>query len=245
MASPVKTYQREMHDNLGYFATWLPNEPVHVGDVGVIERGRFRRVASLKELGIAFNTEVGSSTQDVQYASTQGTTIKTAGGAAVAELAKAAVTITFSESGAFVFSAAALTAQRIKDRVVMGEQVVQAYRDGKWKKEWLLVEAVQVADAATIVVSQDQSSEIVLAAKLDAPVPSIALSDPKLNLSVASIRGRLAHVVGERNLRPLYSCFRIHDSIFGPPALKAVRGAAPADNAIPLQRAELRDLLES
>ena len=36
MASPVKTYQSEMHDKLGFFATWLPGDHVELGDVGVL-----------------------------------------------------------------------------------------------------------------------------------------------------------------------------------------------------------------
>jgi hypothetical protein len=52
MASPVKLYQQEMHSNLGFFANWLPGDPIEVGDVGVLESGRFRRVVSLEDLGI-------------------------------------------------------------------------------------------------------------------------------------------------------------------------------------------------
>jgi len=52
MASPVKLYQQEMHSNLGFFATWLPASILELGDFGVLEAGRFRKMGSLKELGI-------------------------------------------------------------------------------------------------------------------------------------------------------------------------------------------------
>ena len=39
---PVRTYREEMHGNLGFFASWLPADPVDVGDIGVLEGGRFR-----------------------------------------------------------------------------------------------------------------------------------------------------------------------------------------------------------
>ncbi len=49
MASPVNLYHREMHDRFGFLATWLPGDS---GDVGSLIGGRFRKVASLEELGI-------------------------------------------------------------------------------------------------------------------------------------------------------------------------------------------------
>ena len=41
MASPVKRYQQEMHNNLGFFATWLPSTAIALGDIGVLQSGRF------------------------------------------------------------------------------------------------------------------------------------------------------------------------------------------------------------
>jgi len=37
MSSPVKLYLKEMHNNVGYFATWLPANTVKLGDFGVVE----------------------------------------------------------------------------------------------------------------------------------------------------------------------------------------------------------------
>ena len=34
MVSPVQRYQREMHDNIGFFATWLPGDLLELGDIG-------------------------------------------------------------------------------------------------------------------------------------------------------------------------------------------------------------------
>lgn len=34
MASPVQRYQQEMHENIGFFATWLPGDLLELGDIG-------------------------------------------------------------------------------------------------------------------------------------------------------------------------------------------------------------------
>src|SRR5262245_41328195 len=99
MASPVKTYQSEMHNNLGFYATWLPGEAVSVGDVGVLENGRFRRLSSLAELGIRAVTAPSGTLVDVQYTSTHGTSISTTAGAN-AQVASGQVTIDFKNAGA-------------------------------------------------------------------------------------------------------------------------------------------------
>src|SRR5204863_7490881 len=103
MASPVKLYQREMHDNLGFFPTWLPGDRIQIGDAGVFEGGRFRRTASIAELGIVYDVSIGAATQNVQYTSTQGTSIGTKAGAAGA-LAQGEIRIELSRDGAFLFA---------------------------------------------------------------------------------------------------------------------------------------------
>ena len=52
MPSPVQRYQREMHENIGFYATWLPGDPMELGDVGIPSNGMFRKRSSLNDLGI-------------------------------------------------------------------------------------------------------------------------------------------------------------------------------------------------
>lgn len=242
MGSPVKLYQEEMHDNLGFFATWLPGDTIEIGDIGVLEGGRFRRMASAKDFGMNLHVTPGSAAQDVQYTSSKGTKIGTGVNADVANVANAAIKIDFSRAGAFVFHAAQLRLHRLENRAEVGQQIVQAYRDNKWNKDWLMIEALHTADAATIIVSEDSSAGIVLGARA-AAIPSLMLADPQLDLSVSAVEGKIVHILGAKNLRPLYSCIRLRDSLFGGLSVKAVRGMSsqPAD----FERASLNELLES
>lgn len=242
MGSPVKLYQEEMHNNLGFFATWLPADGIEVGDAGVLERGRFRRMASLAELGIECKVSPSGGSQDVQYTSSEGTKIAIGANANVGELAGAEIKIDFTRAGAFVFHAAQLRLQRIENRVAVGEQIVQAYLNNRWNKDWLVVEALHTADTATVIVSEDSSAGIVLAAKT-AAIPSLMLADPKLGLSVSSMQGKIMHLIAAENLHPLYSCVRLRDPLFGVPSLQPVRGAAP--QRATLERPALDELLDS
>lgn len=243
MGSPVKLYQREMHENLGFFPTWLPGDMLEIGDAGLLRDGRFRKMSSLKELNIPFTTAEGTSKQNVQYTSTTGTTLSPLIGASVPAIAKAAVSINFSTEGAFVFQATGVTHHQIENRGKLGEAIVLAYQKNQWKEEWVLIESLHTADVATIIVSQDRAAGIDLVANVDAPIVAM-LADPKVELKVSRVSGKLVHVIGAQQIRPLYSCLKVKDSFFGGAKVQAVRGIGPR-NEIPLTRPGINDLLDS
>jgi hypothetical protein len=243
MASPVRIYQAEMHRNLGFYATWLPADPIEIGDVGVLMDGRFRRLSSLTDLGIAYTTSDAGATQNVQYTSAKGTKIGTATSANAAGIAGVEVNIEFSADGAFVFHATGLQASRLQELPAVGASVLAAYEKGRWRKEWLLIEAVHVADCATVIISQDSSASLVLTGSVSGPIAVLSLADPKARLDVSSSHGKLVHVVGGRALSPLYSCLRIEHSLFAEPLFAPARGEAR--RSIEFERAQLQDLLDS
>jgi hypothetical protein len=77
------------------------------------------------------------------------------------------------------------------------------------------------------------------------PLSGISLSDPKVELNVASTRGKLFHLIGGRRLHPLYSCLRLKDRIFGSPSVEPVRGVGDGVGQMLLEKPSIEDLLES
>lgn len=243
MASPVKTYQAQMHSNLGFYPTWLPTDPVAVGDVGTFEGGRFRRTATLDELGIPCKISRSASQGDLQFMSSQGVKLDSSGAGSVAGIGKLEVAIHFSGAGAFVFHATGLQLQRLENRAQMAQGVLGAYRDGRWKREWLIVEAVHAADCATVIISEDSTASLVLEAKLDLPTPFQSLADPRMGFEVRGNEGKMFRTLGNRKLHPLYSCLRVKDPMFGAAELVPVQGGE--DAARLLLRPGIDELLES
>lgn len=246
MASPVKLYQQEMHNNLGYFATWLPSTAIALGDIGVLEGGRFRRVASLKELGVDQPDVREGTSENLSYSASASRSDNVGGSAGAAvPLASGELTIKFTSQGGYVFEAIKMTQMEVADRLTLASNLLKAYEAGRWQKEWLLIDALYRAESATILVSEDSSSEIVLKASAAAlPTGALPLADPKLGLGVASSNGKIVHIVAQNNLRPLYSCVRVRDPLFGKASVVPVRGTAgPNTNA--LGRPSIEDLLSS
>ncbi|AHG92545.1 hypothetical protein J421_5010 (plasmid) [Gemmatirosa kalamazoonensis] len=247
MASPVRLYQKEMHDNMGFYATWLPGDRIEVGDAGVLEAGRFRKMATLRELGVDVAVEEAGAPQNVQYTATKGVRVESSAGAAVATVGKAEVSIEFAASGAFVFHATGLQQWSIRDRVALEERVRSLAESGQWRDEWLLVEAVHAATRATVIVSEDSAAGLVIDASADVPIPGVSLADPRVSLSVKSTHGRLVQVIGGEGLHPLYSCVRLRRHLFGGSSLDPVRGAEAVERhaAAAFVRPGIAELLDS
>ncbi len=247
MPSPVKRYQLEMHNNLGFFATWLPSTTIALGDIGVLQGGRFRRVASLKELGIV-QTDVREGTaENVSYSASAKRSDSIGVGARTADpLASGELSISFTSEGGYIFDAINMKQMEVADRISLASNVLKAHKDGRWQKEWLVIDALYRAESATILVSEDASSEIVLKADAAAlPAGLLPLADPKLRLGIASSSGKIVHIVAANNLHPLYSCVKVRESLlFGKPTVVPVRGGADG-SADALGRPGIDDLLNS
>jgi hypothetical protein len=225
MPSPARLYQQEMHNNVGFFAAWLPSDTNEIGDIGVFENGQFRRQGSLRELGISSPGAREGEAQKMSYsASVDRRVVGTASATAIAPVAGGELSIRFSQQGGFVFEAEGVRKIEIADRISLANQVLDLYRNTVWKAEWHLIDAVYTAASATVLVSEDSSSEIVLRANAAAVPTAWPLTDAKLGLSVSSSTGRVACIIAAAGLKPLYSCVKIRSHFFRDPSLEAVRG---------------------
>jgi len=245
MASPAKIYQQEMHDATGFYATWLPGDTIEIGDAGILEGGRFRRMSSLLEIGIKFAVQEGKAFQNITYSSTKNTKVQTEAGAAAAVSGKAGISVEFSAEGAFLFQASRLQVQQLANPMEVGNGILKAQRDGVWDKSWLLVESLQTAERATILVSQDNSAGLVIQAEMEQGLPAVPLADSSVSLSIASSRGRILQLLGSEGLHPLYSCLRVKTPLLGEPRLQPVRGPANTGGPNLFSRPGIDDLLES
>lgn len=243
MASAAETYQREMHDRIGFFATWLPGDAIEVGDVGTLAGGRFRKYSSLDELGVPFTVAKNANTQDLQYSSRSGASMDVQAGAAVPGAGVSAdISVTFSHSGAFLFHAAKLRLEQLEGRDSVFRAIVESYQGARWKKEWFLVESVHRSDCATVIVAEEGSAGLSVKAQAPLALGPLPLADPNVTLDLRAVHGRVTQVLAGRGLRPLYSCLRIKDSWFDEPQVVAVRGQG-AEAGPAVVRASIEDLV--
>lgn len=246
MTSPVKCYQQEMHNNVGYFATWLPSDPIQLGDVGILEGGRFRRHGSLQELGIQHAGVREGSAENMSYsASAKRSTGVSAGVSTVVPVGEAEVCIQFSREGGYVFEAIGIRQVEIANRLELGKLILGVHGQGRWDTRWLVIDSIYTAESATILVSEEKSAEIVLKGSANVPLGSLPLADPKLGLTVTASSGKIVHLVAQNHLSPLYSCIKVHDPWIGQASVSSVRGVTGDKALEQIARPTISDLLDS
>ncbi len=245
MASPVKRYQQEMHDNIGFFATWLPGDLLELGDIGTLKDGAFRKLSSFRELEIEYQASTLGASQNLQYTSKGGTAFSIDSSVAAPKPLdiSAVIKVEFSSEGSFLFHASNVRNRRLENIAHLTGAILEVWNNGKWEKDWYVVESIHEADCATVIVSEDVSAGITFNAK--GALGGIPLADPRVDLSISSSRGKMVQIIAGRNLRPLYSCLRVREGWFSGPSVEAVRGESATRADSPFVRPNIIELLES
>ena len=242
MSKAVIQYHKQIHRELGAFATWLPGDRIEIGDVGVLVKGRFRRMGSLRELGIEVEVESSPVGHALRYSSTKGLDVSTRGKASARGAGALDISYGFSRAGACVFEADGVTHHRIRNRLAVGAAASEAHAAGRWDKTWHLIEELWTADCATILVAETKNSGLELSAEITSPAPGM-LTNPEIGLRVSSRSGKVVEVVAARDVRPLYACSKIRG--LGAGQLAPVRSEGEDADRSAVARTNLDELLDS
>jgi hypothetical protein len=215
MGSASEQYLKGIYGRFSYLATWLPNLPLQLGDVGTLQNDEFKQMTTLKDLGITFDICTSATPVDFTYTSDSGVRLitKLAGEAAAGTtlpVGEAGISMQFSNEGAFVFEAIGCTVAEIEDKTALGQAVFKLLGQKKWDSSWAVVDTVVRADSATIVVSNSANATLDLTAKTPITVASLAKVDAEL--SVNSQSGDVIRFVAARGLAPLFRLSRVKHS---------------------------------
>lgn len=205
-----KQYLEEIYRKLGYLAVWAPSVPVAVGDVGTIKDTEYRRVDSLRNLGISFQIRQDDTGADYTYSSKGAVSItfKLAGdvpsvGSHLVK-ADAGISIGFTKENAVVFCAAGCKSNQIDNLSSVIKDIEWRYEKGEWPEEHFVVTEVVRADRATIVVSSGRDASLDLRAKADVTLADLRLANAEAGLDVAHSSNLGFSSVAEGGLTPLF-----------------------------------------
>ena len=214
MNSPSR-YAREIHGQLDYHATWLPNSRLELGDVGEQGKAGFTRKSSLADLGLAFTTRRGRDRLDFTKTSSSGVTFKAGAaaelGAGAAAVGAGQLSIELGEEGAWLFRAVNCREDQIGDRLGLGKAVLDLYKSGMWDAKWRIVDTIVRAESATIVVSNSLKASLTLSAK--SPLALTSLANLDAGIAVSAQQGDLLHIVAQKGLSPLFKLVGVKHSI--------------------------------
>ncbi len=209
MSSPAVSYIRVMHAKTTFYAAWLPNAPLSLGDVGRVKAREFQRETSLTNLRVNFKPIRGAPGQDISHTSGSGVKIafKAAGqplpGAGI-PLGKAGAAVTFDSSGAFLFQATSPVQESIDDLHALGNDLIRLWRDRVWKEDWCVVTTLVRVKTLTVLIANNRNAGVELTAEGPLSSGDLALARADAALSVSRPSADVTQVLAARGATPLF-----------------------------------------
>lgn len=212
-------YTEEVYHELRpYHANWTPDQPVCLGDFGLLNQKRFIHQGNLGQFQVSFGVlkKAGMAQQHfcsqgaVEYSAKANAGSRPGGSSPNAQL-----DVRFTKSGAVFFNLAGCEYQSIKDKIALSRSIENLFRVGAWKLPWVVVTDLVTARSTTVAISNSAQAALTLAA--DAAVPNIDLADSSVELKAASSKGVGYQVVSAPGLSPLFALARLRKRWFNEP----------------------------
>ena len=245
-------YTRELKENLNYTATWLPNLKLALGDVGVLSKHELIYRTNLEKLKIPFEASKRGTKASYSHISSNSVKrdIKLAGQAPLlgSTLADADAGITFSFGGqhGVVFLASDCTIRVIADQEPLKPAILDAFRAGRWERDYVVVTELVEAGATTIIVSQGTSGRYELKAKAGI-APAFDAINVQGNFSLVHDSQIGFHCLAAQGMTPLFRCLGVRTGFFRDDVVTRdaiVPGAGPAELSAPNKREATVDEVE-
>lgn len=229
MVNPAEMYVNGIKRKLmDYFAAWLPNDILELGDVGLLTGGGwfrwgtlFRRETSLKDLGISFVERPGTASNPINLASESGVSISFKAAGESSPLApnipqaQAGVSVEFGAEAAFVFKATDSYQHTIDNIAKLQTDILKAYRNGEWHSDWVVIVRLVKTPAASILISTSSKSKIELAADASIKTGSVDLGDATIGFTVKMQSGDMISFPLAKDITPLFQLATIKNSFVG------------------------------
>ncbi|MEU3985406.1 hypothetical protein AB0F77_35995 [Streptomyces sp. NPDC026672] len=230
-------YTKEIYDGLGYFAVWMPNSPVSLGDVGVLRGRRFHRMTSLAELGVAFETVGPGAPMLHGYSSAGDVEVAVSGEVAAPDVLglgvepRLTVTVTFHEAHATYFRAAGCTEEVIGDHLALQRGIADLRKAGVWRGEYHVVTKLVRTGPAMILVSSRGGTRVEFQASADLAPVSLPLGSAGAGVGTSAGSSLAAEAVTlDGGLTPLFELSALRRGMATRRRLRVREsGGAPAD----------------
>lgn len=203
-------------------AAFLPNEPMVLGDFGVMDDDVFIRLGNVAQFGVTFKAVQGTAPAAIDFASEGSVDIEFHAGGSIPGV-KASVELRFNRKHAVFFNAAGCTSSSIADQVTFGEAIKKLIKAGSWQRKYVVVTTLVAAAATTAVASASKDATLVLEAESDA-IPFVNLTDASLKLAIKRTKNISLKVVTSDKCTPLMGLSALRGIDFEPDAFGPLRG---------------------
>lgn len=207
-------YTDEVHEELDYLATWLPSARVRVGDVGVMQGRQLERNTTLDDLGVSFECENDDVAATFGFVS-DGAVSVAATGEVSGEVfgaggsAGTAADLRFTRANAVFFRVERAVVYRIGDLNAVKDAVLTLDTRAQWKRGWLVVTQVVLAQRCLVMVSGSNQASASLAVRTAALPAAGDIAAGEARVVVKGTHGMSYSEDIPTACTPLYQAFRV------------------------------------
>ncbi len=218
MASLAVTYCKKVkRDSRLYYAQWMPITKIELGSVGVLVDGVvYVEKTTLRDQGIDFDVIDDPSSSPLDLLSSRETKISTKAAGEVSTTmpsvpqAKAGITVEFDSQAAYVIKAAQSYEPRLSNVARLEQEILDRFRRGEWRREWVVISQLVTTPAASILISQTRKSRVEITAEGQANVGQrVELGNASFEFQVSSQSGQVYNFLNTENVTPLFQLIGI------------------------------------
>jgi hypothetical protein len=219
-------------------ANFPPSKEIALGDYGIFRNGYFEKLGNIQDapFSIKFKAKPDNAPTSEEFQSEGKVSVKNI---AKGELingvpaAKAAIDIGFNASSALYFSSAKVTYLQIDNLYEIGSKVIKAYKEKKWKKNFVLVSRILQGANTVIVISGSAACSVTIEAE-SPRVEKINLSDTKASLQFSRSNEVSYKVISRENCAIGFGISKVYNPLFNGPSFKKFRSAPEIFNELDL-----------
>lgn len=226
--NPISFYLKSLYEKThGYRPTWLPDTPIQIGDVGILENDVFVKESTLQEYGIFAQIETSESNSNIDFSSEHGITITTKIAGKVDPkavnlgMADAGFIVEFNHENSFIFRLNGSRTSIISNLGRVKEEVLHRFREGQWSEDLVIISQLLEAKSATVLVSGQAGSKVELKAQGNLNISTMDIADASLNLKLESGQSLAATILGQEGITPLYRAIGVKKPLFSKPSVGA------------------------
>lgn len=216
-------YTAEINKQFKYLATWLPGTKVELGDIGIVENKKFKRISNLINQNIPFKIKESDISVDYEYNSQGSVSVSTKLKGKIAPKnsllneSDVGLQINFSKENAIFFKLNKAKSSSINNLIELGEILIERINQNNWDKKWVIVTELVKADSGTILISSSKNATIELKANGNIGMDNIDIANARFNFEILKSKDLSTKILAKNNLTPLLKFSKIKTSFLHPP----------------------------
>ncbi|WP_405758777.1 hypothetical protein [Streptomyces sp. NBC_00073] len=225
MHSVLTSYWNGSLASFHRFPVWLPGNRMALGDVGVLAPDGWSKSTDLVRLEVATEADAPGAPSDYDHSDGASLSFVTGASAGAVEApwlpsGHVGLRLDFTRAGAFVLKAKGVRVTRIGNLAEVESGVLDLYRRGLWRREWVLVTEVAVGGPVIVVVARESGARAVVDLGAEAVAGGLDLGRVRGSLGVGFRHGLAAQFATRERSAVLWRGMYVSDGLIGGAKLK-------------------------